>query len=95
MGNCIATYWRRCNDGNSRIFAASQGDTIRAAVELINRYDKWSVNQIEAPGRGPVENEITRSAALLARAYDNAYSLLTEAEDSGSQQESDSPALPR
>ena len=83
MGNCIATYWRRCNDGDSRIFAASQGDTLRAAVELINRYDKWTVNQIESPGRGPVENEITRSAALLARAYDDAHSLLTEAGDPG------------
>lgn len=74
MGNCIATFWNRCQRGVSRIFTAHDPETgqLLAAVEITLQAAGWRTGQIEGPHRNPYPSGIRQHAEILCQLYQRA-----------------------
>ena len=77
LGNCLATFWRKCANGESRIFSAQLDPTHEAAVELLNHGRHWLVGQVEAPRQGKPPQALRAAARKLATAYQAAQDTRT------------------
>ena len=71
MGNCLATYRQRCEQGTDRIFTVLQGDQLMAAGQLVRtRNGEWREGQLEGPARKEPDEpvrEVFRKTAELYR----------------------------
>ena len=74
MGNCLSTFWDRCNSGTCRIFSAHDNDSgqLLAAIEISQHSGRWNTGQIEGPSRNPYPPEIKNHAQQLADSYHHA-----------------------
>ena len=72
MDNCLATFYHRCEQGESIIFTARLGPSKEAAVELVRIDSDWRVGQVELVKRATPAPTLRAAAAKLARKYQEA-----------------------
>ena len=84
MNNCLHSYWRRCLEGNDRIFTVRpkendtpthpfQRDTILAAVQLRREGQAWRTGQIEGPSQQTFPDGVRKAAEILTKSYQEAH----------------------
>ncbi len=75
MNNCLSSYTRRCQAGESRIFHITRNGQSTAAAEITRtggpagRRKKWKLNQMEAPRRGAIPADVHQLAGRLPDRY--------------------------
>ena len=74
MGNCLATFWDRCQSGHSRIFTVreTQAEKHTAAAEIQRDGTAWRGGQLEGHHRRPVSEAMREAVAALPALYQKA-----------------------
>ena len=75
MGNCLATFWGRCQSGHSRIFTIREpgGRKHTAAVEIQKHGNTWERGQLEGHHRSRVSDAMKEATAALPGKYQKVH----------------------
>ena len=69
MGNCLSTYWQRCQAGSNRIFTLWKDQELIAAGEIRKHLAGWTTGQMEKHRHKDAGEEAEQALAELARLF--------------------------